>query len=176
MKEIEEIMEEEIQCVKIEADGKMLTKIAENIKASNFFKEVVRIASKYKNLPLYLEFRYSFLHNTLLGGLFAIGDGTMDTDPGNAKVSFCIPDVHIVEQQLGELLHKFLYDTRQAHPEFSYATEFWQYINSYKKHYPIPHPIIGRNGTLVQTFEENLLDGANNQIVARTGVKVCPKK
>lgn len=169
-------MEEEIQCVKIEADGKMLTKIAENIKASNFFKEVVRIASKYKNLPLYLEFRYSFLHNTLLGGLFAIGDGTMDTNPRNAKVSFYIPEVHLIESQLGALLHKFLYDTRQSHPEFSYATEFWQYINSYKKHYPTPHPIIGRNGTLVQTFEENLLDGANNQIVARTGVKVCPKK
>lgn len=171
MKEIEEIMEEEIQCVKIEADGKMLTKIAENIKASNFFKEVVRIASKYKNLPLYLEFRYSYLHNTLLGGLFAIGDGTMDTDPGNAKVSFCIPEVHLIEPQLGALLHKFLYDTRQAHPEFSYATEFW-----HCKILKQSQAIIGRNGTLVQTFEENLLDGANNQIVARTGVKVCPKK
>lgn len=171
MKEIEEIMEEEIQCVKIEADEKMLFKITESIKASNFFKEVVRIASKYKNLTLYLEFRYSFLHNTLLGGLFAIGDGTMDTDPGNAKVSFCIPEVHIVEQQLGELLHAFLYDTRQSHPEFTYATEFWHYRVLEQS-----QVIIGRTGTLVQTYEENLLDGANNQIVARTGVKVCPKK
>lgn len=171
MKEIEEIMEEENQCVKIEADEKMLFKITESIKASHFFKKVVRIASKYKNLPLYLEFRYSFLHNTLLGGLFAIGDGTMDTDPGNAKVSFCIPEVHIVEQQLGELLHVFLYNTRQSHPEFTYATEFWHY-----KVLEQSQAIIGRTGTLVQTYEENLLDGANNQIVARTGVKVCPKK
>lgn len=170
MKEIEEIMEEEIQCVKIEADEKMLIKITESIKASNFFKEVVRIASKYKNLPLYLEFRYSFLHSTLLGGLFAIGDGTMDTDPENAKVSFCIPEVHIVEQQLGELLHKFLYDTRQSHPEFTYATEFW-----HCKILKQSQAIIGRNGTLVQTFEEDLLNGTNNQIVARTGVKVCLK-
>lgn len=171
MKEIEEIMEEETQCIKIEADGKMLTKIAENIKASNFFKEVVRIASKYKYASFYLEFRYSFLHNTLLGGLFDIGDGTMDTDPENAKVSFCIPDVHLIEPQLGALLHKFLYDTRQSHPEFSYeVTELLCCKRSKGQ------PIIGRNGTLVQTYEENLLDGANNQIVARTGVKVCPKK
>ena len=171
MKEIEEIMEEEIQCVKIEADGKMLTKIAENIKASNFYKEVVRIASKYKHSPFYLEFRYSFLHNTLLGGLFAIGDGTMDTDPGNAKVSFCIPEVHIVEPQLGRLLYKFLYNTRQSHPEFSYEVAELLCCKGSKR-----QPFLGRNGTLVQTFEENLSDGANNQIVARTGVKVCPKK
>lgn len=170
MKEIDEIMEEEIQCVKIEADEKMLSKITESIKASNFFKEVVRIASKYKNLPLYLEFRYSFLHNNLLGGLFAIGDGTMDTDPENAKVSFCIPEVQIVEPQLGELLHKFLYDTRQAHPKFSYEVAELLCCKRSKG-----QPIIGRNGTLVQTCEENLLDGANNQIVARTGVKVCSK-
>ena len=170
IEEIDEIMEEEPQYVKTEADEKMLFKITESIKANNFFKEVVRIASKYKNLTLYLEFRYSFLHNTLLGGLFAIGDGTMDTDPGNAKVSFCIPEVHIVEQQLGELLHTFLYDTRQSHPEFTYNTEFW-----YHKTFEQPQTIIGRTGTLVQTYEENLLDGANNQIVARTGVKVCQK-
>ena len=170
IEEIDEIMEEENQYVKTEADEKMLFKITESIKASNFFKEVVRIASKYKNLTLYLEFRYSFLHNTLLGGLFAIGDGTMDTDPGNAKVSFCIPEVHIVEQQLGELLHTFLYDTRQSHPEFTYNTEFW-----YHKTLEQSRAIIGRTGTLVQTYEENLLDGANNQIVARTGVKVCQK-
>ncbi len=167
MKEIEEIMEEETHC--IEADERMIKEITEGIKASNFFKEVVRVASKFKDISLYLEFRHSPLHNTLLCGLFAVGDGTMDTDPENARTSLCIPEVHLIEPQLGALLHKFLYDTRQSYPEFSYATELFSCPRRKGQ------PIIGRQGTLVQTFEEPLLSGIDIQIVARTGVKVCSK-
>lgn len=169
MKEIEEIMEEDnFYCIK--ADARMMKKIKKDIDASNFFKEIVHIASQVKGNYFYLEFRYSPLDKTLSCGLFNIGDGTMDTDPQNALDSLYIKEVNINKEQLGRLLYTYLHTTRKAYPKFLYNAELFYYHGQMD-----PSCLIGHNGSLVQTQDETLPGDIDNQIVARTGVKVCLK-